>query len=149
MCQKISKKLLSHTSHCVTCVRWHVWQKKTCFWHLLHRFLTQQNSYNHKATNTIKNDPANIYLFKVNNRNTWKRCEICSKLTIKTPEQRQRCRNFNCCKIYSSILIYKCWYNTDIHKNKKEQFKSKKSLNEIHLTFDVNKTHRYLKIKKT
>ena len=31
--------------------------------------------------------PASIYLFKVNNRNTRKRCEICLKLTIKTPEQ--------------------------------------------------------------
>ena len=31
-----------------------------------------------------KSFPANIYLFKVNNRNTWKRSEICSKLTIKT-----------------------------------------------------------------
>ena len=30
---------------------------------------------------------ANIYLFKVNNRNTRKRCEICLKLTIKTPER--------------------------------------------------------------
>ena len=30
--------------------------------------------------------PANIYLFKVNNRNTRKRCEIFSKSTIKTPE---------------------------------------------------------------
>ena len=29
--------------------------------------------------------PAKIYLFKVNNRNTRKRCEICLKLTIKTP----------------------------------------------------------------
>ena len=28
--------------------------------------------------------PGNIYLFKVNNRNTRKRSEICSKLTIKT-----------------------------------------------------------------
>ena len=28
--------------------------------------------------------PANIYLFKVNNRNTRKRSKICSKLTIKT-----------------------------------------------------------------
>ena len=28
--------------------------------------------------------PTNIYLFKLNNRNTRKRCEICSKLTIKT-----------------------------------------------------------------
>ena len=34
--------------------------------------------------------PANIYLFKVNNINTRKRCEIYSKLTIKTPERRQR-----------------------------------------------------------
>ena len=31
----------------------------------------------------------NIYLFKLNKRNTWKRCEICSKLKIKTPERRQ------------------------------------------------------------
>ena len=33
--------------------------------------------------------PAGIYLLKVNNRNTRTRCEICSKLTIKTPEGRQ------------------------------------------------------------
>ena len=32
--------------------------------------------------------PASIYLLKVNNRNTRTRCEICSKLTIKTPERR-------------------------------------------------------------
>ena len=36
-------------------------------------------------------NPAGIYLLKVNNRNTRKMCEICSKLTIKTPEQRH-CR---------------------------------------------------------
>ena len=35
-------------------------------------------------TDTI---PANIYLFKVNNRNTRKRCEIYLKLTIKTSQQ--------------------------------------------------------------
>ena len=29
---------------------------------------------------------ANIYLFKFSNRNTRKRCEICSKLIIKTPD---------------------------------------------------------------
>ena len=28
------------------------------------------------------------YMFKVYNRNTRIRCEICSKLTIKTPERR-------------------------------------------------------------
>ena len=32
--------------------------------------------------------PAGIYLLKFNNRNTRARCEICSKLTIKTPERR-------------------------------------------------------------
>ena len=32
--------------------------------------------------------PASIYLLKVNNRNTRRNCEICSKLTIKTPERR-------------------------------------------------------------
>ena len=33
-------------------------------------------------------NPTNIYLFKLNNRNTRKRCEICSKLTIKTTARR-------------------------------------------------------------
>ena len=32
--------------------------------------------------------PADNYMFKVNNRNTRTRYEICSKLTIKTPEGR-------------------------------------------------------------
>ena len=31
--------------------------------------------------------PANIYLFKINNKNIRKRCKIYSKLTIKTPER--------------------------------------------------------------
>ena len=33
--------------------------------------------------------PVGIYLFKVNNRDTRKRCEVCSKLTRKAPEQRK------------------------------------------------------------
>ena len=33
--------------------------------------------------------PAGNYMFKVNNKNTSARCEVCSKLTIKTPERRQ------------------------------------------------------------
>ena len=32
--------------------------------------------------------PAGNYMFKVNNRNTRTRCEICSNLTIKPPERR-------------------------------------------------------------
>ena len=39
--------------------------------------------------------PANIYVFKVNNGNTRKRCEISSQLTMKTPEQHQwHCSGF-------------------------------------------------------
>ena len=36
-----------------------------------------------------KTTPAGNYMFKVNNRNTRTRCEICLKLTIKIPERRQ------------------------------------------------------------
>ena len=35
------------------------------------------------------NIPANIYLFKFSNINTWKIYEICPKLTIKIPERRR------------------------------------------------------------
>ena len=40
-----------------------------------------------KSSSKVKN-LLYIYLFKVNNRNTSKGCEIDSKLTMKTPEQR-------------------------------------------------------------
>ena len=43
----------------------------------------------------MKNIPAEIYLLEVNNRNTRIRCEICSKLTIKTPERRHQSLFFN------------------------------------------------------
>ena len=36
---------------------------------------------------SFRNQPVNIYLVKVNNRNTIYRYEICSKLIIKTPER--------------------------------------------------------------
>ena len=35
-----------------------------------------------------RNNPAGIYMFKINNRNTRTRCVTCSKSTIKTPKQR-------------------------------------------------------------
>ena len=34
---------------------------------------------------TVNTHPVHYYMFKTNNRNTGARCEICSKLTIKTP----------------------------------------------------------------
>ena len=33
--------------------------------------------------------PVGNHMFKVNNKNTGTRCEICSKLTIKTTERRE------------------------------------------------------------
>ena len=40
-----------------------------------------------KKINQIESFPAKIYLFKLNNKNKRKRCGICLKFTIKTPEQ--------------------------------------------------------------
>ena len=45
------------------------------------------------ATNITFVDPVVIYLLKGNNWNTRTRCEICSKLPIKTAEQRHRRRS--------------------------------------------------------
>ena len=41
---------------------------------------------NGEKSGHFNSNPANICLFKVNHRNTRKRCEVCSKFTIKTPE---------------------------------------------------------------
>ena len=48
-----------------------------------------QTSFLLEHQQTPLDDPAGNYMFKLNNRNTRTRCEICSKLTIKTPESRQ------------------------------------------------------------
>ena len=56
------------------------------------RFLNFEQSFFVSAPSNkimFKGNPANIYLLKVSSRNTRKRCELCSKLTIKTPEPRQ------------------------------------------------------------
>ena len=55
-----------------------------------------------KVRNTI---PTDNYMFKVNNRNTRTRCEICSKLTIKIPERRHW-RLFICLFIYLYCSIW-------------------------------------------
>ena len=41
------------------------------------------------AKKNVNNVNVNIYLFKVNKRNTRKTCETYPELTIKIPEQRQ------------------------------------------------------------
>ena len=47
-----------------------------------------QNKNVGNFTTSEKNHPSDIYLLKVNNRNTRTSCSIYSKLTIKTPEGR-------------------------------------------------------------
>ena len=47
--------------------------------------------------------PANIYFFKVSNKNTSKRCKILSKLTIKSPERR-RLTSFN--GVIDVVLVF-------------------------------------------
>ena len=52
--------------------------------------------------------PSNIYLFKVINRNTRKRCEICPKLTINTVESRSGVFfvNFEHISLFFSVSIF-------------------------------------------
>ena len=46
---------------------------------------------------------ADIYLLKVNNRNSTTRCEICLKLTIKTPERSQFSKYKNGTSIFHDV----------------------------------------------
>ena len=54
-------------------------------------FFAILETYPRKSLATFQKEgntnPACNYMFEVNNRNTRARCEICSKLTIKTPER--------------------------------------------------------------
>ena len=50
--------------------------------------------------------PVGNYMFKVNNRNTRARCEICSKLTIKTPERRHGVFIVNFEHISHLVLVF-------------------------------------------
>ena len=58
----------------------------------------------------VKIFPAGIYLLKVNNWNTRTRCEICSKLTIKTPKRHYWSRSgvfiVNCEHISHLVLVF-------------------------------------------
>ena len=56
---------------------------------------------------------ASNYLFKVNNRNTKTSCEICSKITKKTPERRQWLRVvlvFSLLNLNIVHTLFQCFY---------------------------------------
>ena len=85
----------------------------------------------------VKDIPASIYLFKVNNRNTRERCEFCSKSTIKTLERRQWhilgsllliLKNFTPFSIVFNVdseLVNFCWNLTYVNTRKQENYWSR------------------------
>ena len=66
----------------------HRWKTKLILFISKHQRIARKTRFKYIWVYSGVPIPANIYLFKVNNRNTTKRCEICSKLTIKTPTWR-------------------------------------------------------------
>ena len=66
----------------------HRWKTKLILFISKHQRIARKTRFKYIWVYSEVPIPANIYLFKVNNRNTTKRCEICSKLTIKTPTRR-------------------------------------------------------------
>ena len=68
-------------------------------------------------------NPASIYVFKVMNRNTRKRPDICSKLTMKIPERRHWGSsgvfiiNFELFQIF--LWFYYCWFWTSKYLQRK------------------------------
>ena len=71
---------------------------------------TRENTYNF-----CTKCPAKIYLSKVSNRNTRKRYELCSKLTMKTPEHFT---SFSSVSIVDFEQITVSWVSTLIFKVK-------------------------------
>ena len=68
------------------------------------------------SNNKVVKHPASIYLFKVKNKILRKKCEECSKLTIKAPEWRQKPRsgdftfNFNdILHLFSKLFYFWFW----------------------------------------
>ena len=64
---------------------------------------THQHPPHKKTDFTAPPYPAGNYMFKINNRNTRTRCEICSKLTIKTPNGSRSFTSFS-----DNFLIFPC-----------------------------------------
>ena len=59
-----------------------------------------------RMSNNTEIYPVGIYLLKVNNRNTRTRCEMCSKLTIKTPVRRSGVFIVNFEHISHLVLVF-------------------------------------------
>ena len=70
--------------------------------------------WNEWSKNSIAAFPANIYLFKFNNRYTRKRFEICSKLTTARPEQRRRHSGIFVINFEQVNVSFLIWWNLQV-----------------------------------
>ena len=73
------------------------------FWKCLSRFRSNVPIYFNDFQYSAGSTPAGIYLLKVDNKNTRTSCEICSKLTIKTPERHHDVMYRVVCETLSKI----------------------------------------------
>ena len=64
------------------------YQLKASFLKRLPKVSFNKNNENYEQWKKVVTFPDDIYLFKVNNKNTRTKCEICSKLRMKTSERR-------------------------------------------------------------
>ena len=93
-CSILRKQLMQRHAECKSglIVLEHICQTEHVYWYLEKQtFIIQFECLLQRRFRTMSNvndaNPVSIYLLKVN-RNTRTRCEICSKLTRKTPERR-------------------------------------------------------------
>ena len=63
-------------------------KSRNFYWLMLLRALDDPGLLKWINSSYGRHIPAGYYMFKINNKNTRTRCEICSKLTIKIPERR-------------------------------------------------------------
>ena len=71
-------------------LKFHVFFKNVCLQPPLEQPNVVHQYYDTSSFFSFLLSPAGNQIFKVNNGNTRTRCEICSKLTIKTPERHQQ-----------------------------------------------------------
>ena len=117
-------------------VKWNIFCCSSFFNTVKKTVITDPKQYckkKNKNCNRFNNKHlANIYLFKIDNKNTRKRCEICSKLTIKTTERRHWPRiyftSFSIVSIVDfeqlnvrSCTIWYHWYNLKNEKTPMEE----------------------------
>ena len=97
----------------------YTWQRNSVvdnfkrFWAVFRMTYIQKSEFFRFHRGVLKNNdafPVSIYLFNVKNGNTRAKCDICSKLNIKTPERRQWRRsgvfNVNFEQISDLVLVF-------------------------------------------